>query len=307
MRKQLLLEHLEKIVTISSIVKHGSVLSAAAHLNISQPSLSTKIKNLENILGFKVFNRTSKGISLTEKGKYIHDYSKDILRLTEDLSVVLEQNTAEKKLIVRLGIYESVAKYFWSSFYFKFKEAFPHIQIQLLIGRSDKLTDLLLKEDIDAAITISPKKNMKVESDILFSDQFAFFAHKDLLKECTKVNSKVNRCHQVFLFSDAVINDEQTLIELVRKFNLEKSFINHVESFEIAADFCIKKLGISILPLRVAKNLSEYKNLRILDTTASGKNNFFASHDIKLSVLSRNKEKSNIKILCDELKKEISF
>jgi len=51
------------------VAKCGSISRAAQNLFVSQPNLSVSLKNLENTLGYKIFNRSSAGISLSEKGK----------------------------------------------------------------------------------------------------------------------------------------------------------------------------------------------------------------------------------------------
>ena len=60
---------LRQLEYFREIASTGSINEAARHLNMSQPPLSYQIRQLENELNVKLFDRTSKGVTLTEAGK----------------------------------------------------------------------------------------------------------------------------------------------------------------------------------------------------------------------------------------------
>lgn len=65
-------------------------ISKAAHaLHITQPALSTKIKKIEQSLGFELFERTWEGVQLTQKGGYFLPYAVELLQSMEDATLVL--------------------------------------------------------------------------------------------------------------------------------------------------------------------------------------------------------------------------
>ena len=109
--------YVKRHIAIESIAQHGSLHKASEYLNISQPSLSVKIKNLEEALGFKLLNRSTKGIQLTAPGHKVYDYVQEIIRLTNQLQVSLSNTDSAFEGVIRLGIYESIAKYFWPDFH----------------------------------------------------------------------------------------------------------------------------------------------------------------------------------------------
>lgn len=74
--KKLDINHLEDFVTVAEC---GSINKAAQKLYISQPHLSNIIRDLEKSIGFELFNRTNKGVSLTSAGKYFLKHAKVIL------------------------------------------------------------------------------------------------------------------------------------------------------------------------------------------------------------------------------------
>ena len=58
--------NLELYKIFVTVAKFQNITKASEKLNISQPVVSTHIKNLENILGVNLFNRTNKGLELTK-------------------------------------------------------------------------------------------------------------------------------------------------------------------------------------------------------------------------------------------------
>lgn len=70
---------LRQLEYFREIASTGSINEAARHLNMSQPPLSYQIRQLENELNVKLFDRTSKGVTLTEAGKLLYDRSGNLL------------------------------------------------------------------------------------------------------------------------------------------------------------------------------------------------------------------------------------
>lgn len=84
---------LQQLKYIIKIVECGSITEAAKQLFITQPSLSAAVKDIENEFGIEIFNRTSKGISLTIDGTEFLSYARQIIEQTE----LMEQHYIGKK------------------------------------------------------------------------------------------------------------------------------------------------------------------------------------------------------------------
>lgn len=84
---------LQQLKYIIKIVECGSITEAARQLYITQPSLSTAVKELEEELGIEIFYRTNKGVSLTTDGSEFLSYARQIIEQAE----LLEQRYMGKK------------------------------------------------------------------------------------------------------------------------------------------------------------------------------------------------------------------
>ena len=84
---------LQQLKYIIKIVECGSITEAAKKLFITQPSLSSSVKELEKELGFELFSRSAKGISLTVDGAEFLSYARQVVEQEE----LLEQRYLGKK------------------------------------------------------------------------------------------------------------------------------------------------------------------------------------------------------------------
>lgn len=88
---------LQQLAYIVTVAKYSTITDAAQHLFISQPSLTNAIKELEKELNVTIFNRTNRGVSVTNEGKEVLSYARQILEqtnlMTEHFTNGKEHNT----------------------------------------------------------------------------------------------------------------------------------------------------------------------------------------------------------------------
>ncbi len=305
MNSKHILDNLDKIIAIESIAQHGSLHKASEYLNISQPSLSVKIKNLEEALGFKLLNRSTKGIQLTASGHKVYDYVQEIIRLTNQLQVSLSNTDSAFEGVIRLGIYESIAKYFWPDFHKYFSEKFPAIKIQISVGRSQYLIEKILDQSIDAAMTIEPVYHSQLISETLYHDQFGFYIHENFFKICNKLSTETNQCHPLFCFTNALSDQGKPLSERLVQMGVNIDNLNEVESFEVAAEFCARQMGIAVLPTLIAVNHPESKKLKKLKIPNS-KTDLFSRHRICMTIPTKNKNHQMYETLLSQVKNQVN-
>lgn len=135
-----------------TIAEEGSVSKAAAKLLLGQPTLSAQLKQFEDSLGVKLFDRHHKKLVLTDHGKIALDYSKHIFRMGSEMYEVLNDRLKPLKPSLHLGALDSVPKQIVLQLVKQAYKISP-CQITLSEGKSDELLRELFAHRMDLIVT----------------------------------------------------------------------------------------------------------------------------------------------------------
>ncbi len=138
-----------------AVIEHGSILAAAEATGTSQPTLSRKIRDLEDSLGVLLFNRTSRGVSLTVYGTAFQEHANKLL---QDHQSALEGLSALKHGTqghARIGLAPALSGYLPIALN-KLQQERPEATFEVLEGTYDTLVQRILKREIDGGLTMLP-------------------------------------------------------------------------------------------------------------------------------------------------------
>ena len=144
---------------------------AASQFHITQTAMSRYISSLEAQLGVKLFNRSSRSVSLTEAGKI---YAQGMEKLVADYEHLLERTQAaadqfQGHIKVGIGIYEySNTEQYFS----RFLETYSDIKIDIFQFPYSLLTRKLKAGELDLIITLDMSKREFHEEEIICADLF---------------------------------------------------------------------------------------------------------------------------------------
>jgi LysR family transcriptional activator of nhaA len=93
-----------------AVAKEGSLRRAGEKLHISQPTISAQIRQLEEVLGERLFSRSNRRLTLTDPGQLVFGYAEEIFALGQELITALGQEPSERPLQLQVGISDSVPK-----------------------------------------------------------------------------------------------------------------------------------------------------------------------------------------------------
>ncbi len=153
--------NLELYRVFYTVAKCGSLTKAAAELYISQPAVSQSIKQLEQQLGVRLFNRTHRGMELSAQGgKQIYaEVERALNLLNEAENRILEMNTSATGTL-RIGASDTIFEYFLADKIVDFHERFPAVKIDLLAGFTPDTIEKLKANKCDVAFV-----NLPIEED----------------------------------------------------------------------------------------------------------------------------------------------
>ncbi|MBE5749549.1 MAG: LysR family transcriptional regulator [Clostridiales bacterium] len=149
--------NLELYRVFYTVAKCGSLTKAAEELYISQPAVSQAIKQLESQLGGKLFNRTHKGMELSETGgKQIFSTVEKALKLFDDAESKYAEFKDTATGVVRICASDTVATHFLLPFIKEYHEKYPDVNLILQNGTSSETIELLKNNKGDVGFVNLP-------------------------------------------------------------------------------------------------------------------------------------------------------
>lgn len=132
----------------------GSLSKVAAAYGTSQPHISRQISELETECGGRLFQRTGRGVVLTELGKRMAPKVRAWLTATEQLANDIHSTAGKPIGTVRLGILPSTAHPLVSTLYYQLRERYPLVQLSVREGQGAMLETWLENGSVDLAILL---------------------------------------------------------------------------------------------------------------------------------------------------------
>ena len=159
--------NLELYRVFYTVAKCGSLTKAAEELYISQPAVSQAIKQLETQLGGKLFNRTHKGMELSETGgKQIFATVEKALKLFDDAESKYAELKDTATGIVRICTSDTVSSHFLLPIIKEYHEKYPDVNLILQNCTSNETIEMLKNNKGDIGFVNLPLD----DSDINLSD-----------------------------------------------------------------------------------------------------------------------------------------
>ncbi|AQS55802.1 MAG: LysR family transcriptional regulator [Novibacillus thermophilus] len=144
---------LRHLMTFKTIIDAGGFKKAADELGYAQSSITAHIKELEQELGYPLFDRLGKSIALTQAGRRFLPYALDMINLySKSKEVMKEANEPSGEL--KIGASESLMVYWLPSVIMDFMKHYPKVELRIKTIDYDNLSNQLKKGDIDAAVLV---------------------------------------------------------------------------------------------------------------------------------------------------------
>lgn len=158
-----------KLETLIAVCETGSFTKAAQELSLTQPAVSQHIRQLENELGARLFNRTEGSIKLTAQGEIALKYAKRIKTLYQNM---MQSVTNEKRQITRLtiGITHTAESSLMPDVLARYSNLHPDMRITILSDGINNLYSKLKTYELDLAVIEGRISDSNFHSILLDTD-----------------------------------------------------------------------------------------------------------------------------------------
>lgn len=159
-----------------TVASRLSFTRAAEELNISQPAVTKHIKETENQLNTKLFDRKGTSIQLTQSGKILYEYAEKIRNIYRDLEFEINQVNQQHKGKLIIGASTTIAQYILPEILAKFNSYYKDIKIELLTQNTEIISTLLKEGKIDLGIIEGESQSSFFEYTTFKADEIVLVA-----------------------------------------------------------------------------------------------------------------------------------
>jgi DNA-binding transcriptional LysR family regulator len=146
---------LAQIEALAAISKLGSFQAAARHINVTQPTISLRVRDLEEALGKKLFERDGRSAKPNADGVVAIQYTEQILKLLDELETRLRTGDPLQGTL-RVGSSETIAIAVLPKIITLFGERYPRLKVELTVSNSIVLLEELAANRLDMAFLADP-------------------------------------------------------------------------------------------------------------------------------------------------------
>lgn len=138
--------------TFYIVAKCNNFTKASEELCISQPAVTQAVKKLEDQLNVELFQRSNKGIALTEVGELVYYYAEHLVNLAKSNENLISQIKTSQEKIINIGVPTHIGTFYFVKFFKKFNENHPNVKIRIFNKKSEEMLKMLLKRELDVVI-----------------------------------------------------------------------------------------------------------------------------------------------------------
>ncbi len=221
---------------------------AAEQCNVSQPTLSTQIKKLEEWLGVKIFERNNKRVMITEAGQDIIQSARKILQEVERIKEIAECSHNPFAGKFRLGAFPTLSTYIFPAMVPQIKALMPDLRLILIEDKTAALMESLHRGDIDAALFALPMHDDFFKVTQLFDDRFflAVPPHHPLA-EHTEIAVEALASYRLLLLEEGHCLRDNAL-EICQQHNIAEEQDFRATGLETLRQMVKAGTGITLMP-----------------------------------------------------------
>ncbi len=162
-----------------AICEHRNFTHAASASNVSQPSLTTAIKKLEDEFGGALFIRDRAGCRLTPLGQLVKPRLERIQAETREAKAEAVRHMRLERVPIGIGIGETIGNNKVAAAVERFREHLPQAEIELIVGRTEDLLAELRSGKLDVVVASADVNAELYRIDRLYSEQYRVVVKKD--------------------------------------------------------------------------------------------------------------------------------
>lgn len=241
--------NLRDLQYLVALAEHKHFGRAAAACAVSQPTLSTQVRKLEQELGVTLVERAPRKVLLTETGQQIAARARDVLGEVAQIRQIAQRARDPEAGTLRLGIFPTLGPYLLPHVMGAIRQRFPRLELLLTEEKTPELLQRLRKGRLDAAILALPIHDDALHAEFLFEEPFLVAAPQShpLARQHTLQLADLEGQRLLLLEYGHCLRDQA--LEVCRMSGAGERHGFRATSLETLRQMVAAEVGITLLPV----------------------------------------------------------
>ena len=262
--------NLRELEYLVALAEQRNFHRAAEVCNASQPTLSAQIRKLEEELGVTLFERSSRGLILTQAGEAAVRRARIILHEVTQLRDEAAGHCADGTRRLHLGVFPTLGPYLLPHIVPQFMRHFPSMEILLTEEKSTVLLQRLIDGQIDAALLALPVEDPQVTGQKLFCEPFHLAVPSGhVLAGQDRLSADALSGQRLMLLEEGHCLRDQALT-LCRRYGAHEYDGFRGTSLETLRQMVVAGMGLTLLPQLACIGANAQNHIAFLPLEADG-------------------------------------
>lgn len=252
----------KELLYVKTVADEKSISRAAKKLFIAQPSLSQSIQRIEEALGTPLFNRNTKGLTLTFAGERYCKMASQVLKMYEDFESEISDINNLRTGRVHMGITNHLGTLTLARILPEYRRLCPYVELYIHEENTATLEQMLLRGELDFVIMHAPKdlSSSQIHYDIMTRDPFviAIHPHHSLIRKAVEKPGCPYPVLDIKLLAEEpflMLHKEQRIRQITDAVLLKAgisrpSIALTLRNYETALLLAARGLGATLIPLQ---------------------------------------------------------
>lgn len=232
-----------------ALSEHKHFGRAAAASFVSQPTLSTQIRKLEDELGVSLVERAPRRVMLTPVGREIAERARKVIADVEQMAEIARRSQDPEAGSVRLGLFPTLAPYLLPHVLPGLRKRFPRLELLLVEEKTDAILARLRDGRLDAALLALPIHDDQMHVELLFDEPFLLAVPQKhaMAKHASLALRDLDAQHLLLLEEGHCLRDQA--LDVCRMAGADERDGFRATSLETLRQMVASGVGITLLPM----------------------------------------------------------
>lgn len=247
---------LRQLTCLVAVADHGSISGAAVALDVSQPTVTHQLQQLEQVIGQRLLDRHARGVVVRPEGEVVLQRARKIVQAAQAIA----DDLAEPGMVrgdVKVGIVPTAASYRFPELYRRLSSQYPLIKVEIWEETTPALVDGIKQGDLDLALGTLPLPYVDVTLDRLWREELMLIAppgDDEWGAGPVPIAMLANRPYIGIIVGNGV---QTRVVELFHGAGIQPNVRFEARTIPTVVGLVAAGLGVAIIPEQVARLYSE--------------------------------------------------